>query len=206
MKLSDPMNMKKMHEIDSEEQLRALSHPLRQRILEAMIPEERTTMQVARQLGEKPTRLYHHVAKLRDAGLIEQVRTRRVRGTVEKYHRAVAESFSATRKLMEMAPQGDDLLDPIQDAIVGLMDGTLADIRESIADGHFAGCSEEEAPVITRMHLFGTDEEQLLALRDKLVEWVHEAIETTESEGEAEYAATLAFFPIRRPTEEGRDE
>ena len=51
--------------------------------------------QVADFLGEKPTKLYHHVDALERVGLIALSRTRQNRGTVEKYYLAVARAFQA---------------------------------------------------------------------------------------------------------------
>ena len=71
------------------DQIRALADPLRLRIVEALSEEARTPKQVADILGRKPTGLYHHVRVLESAGLIRQTGTRRKRGTVERYYRAV---------------------------------------------------------------------------------------------------------------------
>ena len=76
------------------DQVKVLADPLRIRILEALL-EERTTKQVADLLGEKPTKLYHHVDALEKVGLIALSRTRQNRGTVEKYYLAVARTFRA---------------------------------------------------------------------------------------------------------------
>ena len=57
-------------------QLKVLADPLRVRILEALCEQPRTTKQVAERLGEKPTKLYHHVEALDRAGLIELHSTR----------------------------------------------------------------------------------------------------------------------------------
>ena len=51
--------------ISDLDQVKALAHPLRMRIIETLAgPEPMTTKQVAEALGEKPTRLYHHVDML----------------------------------------------------------------------------------------------------------------------------------------------
>jgi len=71
------------------QQVRALSHPLRLKLLELFFERPRTTMQAAEQLGEAPTRLYHHVASLERAGLVRLRETRPNRGTTEKYFEAV---------------------------------------------------------------------------------------------------------------------
>jgi DNA-binding transcriptional ArsR family regulator len=76
-------------------QIRVLADPLRLRILGALVGEPRTTKQVAERLGEKPTKLYHHVQAMARAQLVRLVDTRPKRGTVEKYYQATATLFQA---------------------------------------------------------------------------------------------------------------
>ena len=78
--------------------LRALAHPLRQRLLALFAHERMTTKQAALRLGETPTKLYHHVAALERAGLVVLRETRPNRGTVEKYYEAVTHSVPAGRE------------------------------------------------------------------------------------------------------------
>ena len=54
-----------------------LADPLRVRIIEVLAEGERTTKQVAEEIGEKSTKLYHHVETLERVGLIRLTRTRR---------------------------------------------------------------------------------------------------------------------------------
>ena len=70
-----------VYTISSLDQVKVVADPLRVRILETIVLEPRTTKQIAEILGEKPTRLYHHVDALAEAGLIRLVDTRPVRGT-----------------------------------------------------------------------------------------------------------------------------
>src|SRR5262245_13592344 len=77
------------------QELRALAHPLRLRLMEEFAGAERTTMQVAAAMGEPPTRLYHHVNALERAGILKLTRTRKVRGTTEKYYEVAKKSFGA---------------------------------------------------------------------------------------------------------------
>jgi len=72
------------------EQVRALAHPLRLRLIELFARQPRTAKQAAEVLGEPPTRLYHHVAALERAGLIRLKETRQNRGTTEKYYEVAA--------------------------------------------------------------------------------------------------------------------
>jgi len=59
------------------------------RLFELFARTPRTAKQAAEHLGLPPTRLYHHVAALERVGLVRLVETRKKRGTVEKYFRAV---------------------------------------------------------------------------------------------------------------------
>jgi DNA-binding transcriptional ArsR family regulator len=77
-------------------EMRALAHPLRLRILELFAEAPRTTKQVADLLGEPPTRLYHHVAALQRAGLLRLTKTRKNRGTTEKWFEAIARTMGST--------------------------------------------------------------------------------------------------------------
>jgi DNA-binding transcriptional ArsR family regulator len=86
----EPRKTAQTFRITGMEEVRALSHPLRLRLLELFAERPRTTKQAAEVLGEAPTRLYHHVAALEKAGLVRLRETRRKRGTTEKYFEAVS--------------------------------------------------------------------------------------------------------------------
>lgn len=114
--------------LDDLEQLKALSDPLRLRILEALCGPPRTTKQVADHLGEKPTRLYHHVDALEAAGLIHLVHTRPKRGTLEKYFQAVARQFRADPSIFPQSG-GASADDSWQMLGSQLLEGAAADLR-----------------------------------------------------------------------------
>jgi len=73
------------------EQLRALGHPLRLRVLDVLTDgEELTNRELAQRLGVDPGHLHFHVRLLMRAGLIERCEAR---GSREKPYRAVASSI-----------------------------------------------------------------------------------------------------------------
>jgi predicted transcriptional regulator len=76
--------------IETAEQIRALAHPLRQRILHLLTDAPYTNKQLAHTLQVSPPRLHFHVRDLHAAGLIEIVSERPKGGVIEKYYRAVA--------------------------------------------------------------------------------------------------------------------
>jgi DNA-binding transcriptional ArsR family regulator len=109
------------------ERLKLLAEPIRLRLLGAFM-DEKTTKQVATELGEKPTRLYHHVAALERAGLLELTRTAPNRGTTEKYYRAVARTFRGNVGVLQSgAPAGAEL-----GSVVRTMLATTADEAEQL--------------------------------------------------------------------------
>lgn len=72
------------------ETLKALSDPLRLRILETMVQaadESWTVKRIARALGVGPTKLYHHIRILEDNDLIRPAGQQLVRGIVETSYR-----------------------------------------------------------------------------------------------------------------------
>jgi predicted transcriptional regulator len=76
--------------LESTEQIRALAHPLRQRILNLLTNAPYTNKQLASLLQVTPPRLHFHVRELQAAGLIEIVSEQPKGGVIEKYYRAVA--------------------------------------------------------------------------------------------------------------------
>jgi DNA-binding transcriptional ArsR family regulator len=69
---------------------KALSHPLRARILERLERETASPSDLAQQLAAPLGNVSYHVRILAEAGLIELVRTTRRRGATEHHYRAVA--------------------------------------------------------------------------------------------------------------------
>jgi hypothetical protein len=98
---------------------------------------------VAEILHEKPTRLYHHLKALAKAGLIRKTRTRRNRGTVEAYYRAVGGAFRADSSLFSPRARSE-ASDSIGKAVDGMLDQTGAELRALIASGSGARGIEEE--------------------------------------------------------------
>jgi DNA-binding transcriptional ArsR family regulator len=76
-----------------------LTHPVRGRVLRRL-KEPRTVAELADLLDAPITRLYHHVNRLVDAGLIQVVATRQVAAVTERRYQTVARSFGAGPELL----------------------------------------------------------------------------------------------------------
>lgn len=79
--------------VDSPQQLKAFTDPLRIRILDLLQEEAATNQQLADGLGEPQAKVLYHLRALLDAELIVLVEQRVRGGNVEKYYRAVARMF-----------------------------------------------------------------------------------------------------------------
>lgn len=80
-----------MH-LEQLEQAEALFKPQRIEVLRGLA-EPATCGDVAEQLGQTPQRVYYHVKRLVEAGLVTQVDERKVRGIREGIYQATARSY-----------------------------------------------------------------------------------------------------------------
>ncbi len=78
--------------LDSSEQLAAITHPSRLRVLDALRAPD-SAAGVARQLGEPRQRINHHVRELAKAGLLVEAGERRKGNFVEQLYEAAAGTF-----------------------------------------------------------------------------------------------------------------
>jgi DNA-binding transcriptional ArsR family regulator len=106
--------------IDKPEQLKALGHPLRVRVLEMLGQEgdwQLTNRELAQRLGVDPGHLHFHVRMLLRAGLIELADSKG-RGR-EKPYRAVAKVFRVAPELLAAGGASDlqaAMIDQVQRA------------------------------------------------------------------------------------------
>lgn len=188
---------KRVHRLKGLDQIRVLADPLRIRLLQAFC-EESTTKQVADRLGEKPTKLYHHVEALEKVGLIELSRTRQNRGTLEKYYLAVARTFEADSGAFAAAasdPAGEEagslrgmvstIFETTRDELQALIDSGRAE--EALEEeGVLSYCEVRASPKVVREL-----QQRLRALLQSLAD-----SDDDDSEDQQRYRLTLAYFPL----------
>jgi DNA-binding transcriptional ArsR family regulator len=134
--------MKPIKTIDDPRYVKAVSHPLRVRIL-AMLDERRASPnQLAGRLGAPLGTVAYHVRTLQRLGLVELVKETRVRGAVEHHYRArkrptaTADGWERARPVAKQAAVGATL-DVIGDyarasAAAGGFDRGDAQLRRSL--------------------------------------------------------------------------
>lgn len=85
--------------IEDVDQAAALLKPQRIEMLKLM-DHPRTCLELSKVFGETPQKIYYHIKALQNAGLVEQVGERRVRGTVEGSYQARARSYWLASELI----------------------------------------------------------------------------------------------------------
>jgi DNA-binding transcriptional ArsR family regulator len=193
---------KEAYTLSDLEQIKVLADPLRIKILEALC-EERTTKQVAELLGEKPTKLYHHVDALERVGLIKLSRTRQNRGTLEKYYQSVARSFRAHARIFEVdeGKRRGEEVETFRRMMSTIFDTTTAELTEIVDQGDAAKSIEGEG-ILTFVEIRASKKE-LKRIRDKLNAIVQslaggdgQAAESNKTAAHETYRLTLAFYPL----------
>jgi DNA-binding transcriptional ArsR family regulator len=158
--------------IDRPEQLKALGHPLRLRVLEVLGAENETltNRELAQRLGVDPGHLHFHVRMLHKAGLIELVEQN---GGREKPYRAAARTIRVAPELTSAGLSGDlhaAMLDEVQRGFV-----------KFASEGEFRG-----AQVTVRL--------SIEKARELLREFVKK-LEDAEDESEDVLVFTTVFHP-----------
>lgn len=72
--------------LSDSELMKILIDPKKIKILDILKEENLTVVQIAERLGQKPSRLYYHVNKLEEAGLIQLTDTKQQGNLIEKYY------------------------------------------------------------------------------------------------------------------------
>ncbi len=200
MTKKNPKSPVETYVINEMAQVKALSHPLRMKILETLCAgEPMTTKQVAQVLGEKPTKLYHHVGRLQKVGLIELHSTRPNRGTVEKYYQAIAKTFRADSSLFsdEENLQTAGALAPMINTI---FENTVTELNKLAAISESPdGLGEEGVLSYVELHLSQSQIDSVHSDIKGLLEKI-----TQMDDGDADedalrkYRLTLAYYPLDR--------
>ena len=115
--------------------VRALSHPMRVQILEALQGRSASPTELARRFGESLGVVSYHANALLDVECIEQVRTQPKRGTIEHFYTARPRSFighQAWRKAPLSVRGGvtSEALRTFVDKVSAALDADTIDSRE----------------------------------------------------------------------------
>lgn len=194
--------------------LKALSNPLRMRLLEALSEEPQTVKQLAARLGEAQTKLYRHVRILERNELVKVDGTRLVSGILERRYRSAAKAVRIDRAVLApgSSPGRADLAG-LDIVLKALFEKTRTEIREGVRDGVIDPALTPMAPrsllaTRGRLHLTAQQAEDL---RRRLIELTQHFSkpggagdgtgrpDTASRTETTPHAISLVFYPLERP-------
>jgi len=97
-------------EIDDARRMKALGDPLRMRITELVLERAMSVTDLAERLGRPKGTVGYHVDVLMDAGLLQVVRTRKVRAVEERFYGRAARTYMIPGGPKDGVPFLDDYL------------------------------------------------------------------------------------------------
>ena len=178
-------------ELRDPREIKAFSDPLRLRIIRVLLDRQATNQQIADELGEPPSKVFHHVRFLVDAGVIRLVETRISGRNVEKFYRAVARTF-ILRPDAALLPE----------TRITALDAELDHLRHDVLES--AAADEDDGPRILR-RIARLNPERLAAFHDQLGNLIREYREDTEDHTNAVSEAVLTVVTYREPPGNSRE-
>lgn len=138
--------------IDDVDRAMALLKPQRLEILRRL-DQPRTCPELAEAFGESAQKIYYHVKALEQAGLVEKVDEKRVRGTVEGYYQAKARSYWLAPKLVgQIGGKGAARDQASLRVLLGLAEDVIEDVGQ-LGSASEAGQAVPSLSLSAQIHL-----------------------------------------------------
>jgi DNA-binding transcriptional ArsR family regulator len=168
-------------------QVKAISHPLRTTILGLLHERAATVTELAVALGRPKSTVAHHVKVLAETGLVQVVRTRRVRAIEERFYGRTARMFYVG---VERGPDVDEMPRDFNDFEVAAHESAAA-----FANGKLWGFIRHAR--IT--------EKQASEFWERMAELVTE-FDGLPRSGDTMYGFAVGVYPSNQPTLPSKDE
>ena len=168
-------------------QVKASSHPLRTTILGLLHERAATVSELAVAVERPRSTVAHHVKVLVEAGLVQVVRTRRVRAIEERFYGRTARMFYVG---VERSPDGDNMPRDFNDFEVAAQESGAA-----YRDGKLWGFIRHAR----------ISEAQVSEFWERMAELVTEFDQLPRS-GETVYGFAVGVYPTDHPTLPGKSE
>jgi DNA-binding transcriptional ArsR family regulator len=162
-------------------QVKAIGHPLRTTILGLLHERAATVSELAAALDRPKSTVAHHVGVLVDAGLLQVVRTRRVRAIEERFYGRTARMFYVA---VERSADGDELPRDFNDFEVAARESS-----EAYLDGKLWGFIRHAR----------ISEAQASEFWQRMAELVGEFDQLPRS-GQTVYGFAVGVYPTDHPT------
>jgi DNA-binding transcriptional ArsR family regulator len=177
--------------VDSAEALKALADPLRLKLMHLMmgsIDRAWSVKELAAELKQPVTKLYHHIKLLEGAALITDVESRLVSGIVEHRYRASQRSLRMDDGMFTSPETRDDsiaqvaaLVDTSRDALIDYLHGDYAEADEVLVSRASARLTREQAVTVRKAV-------------EELVDGFRHAHDNADDDADAPRSAMLILF------------
>jgi DNA-binding transcriptional ArsR family regulator len=188
------------HELDSNI-VKALSHPLRMRILTRLNEGVASPNEMAKEFDESLPLVSYHVRILRELDCIELVRTTPRRGAIEHHYRALTRPWLDEEDWAQLPPSARKAVSNT------ILSKALGDVREAVRQGTFDDRTERHLSYTSLI----LDEQGWITLNDKMAELLEWALEEQAKSagrlqdgesGGAEMRARLTMMSYSAPSPE----
>jgi DNA-binding transcriptional ArsR family regulator len=185
--------------ISDVETLKALSDPVRLRILETMIQaadEDWTVKRIAAALGVGPTKLYHHVAILEEREFIRVAGKRVVSGIIETRYRIAQLNVRLDRALLSASAPTDEGTAAIEAVLGTIFDAAREDVGRALRSGAMQ-VDPDNGPArgVLRQDLMRLSDARAAELRERLTALLDEYADDDVADG-GPVGLLIALYPI----------
>jgi DNA-binding transcriptional ArsR family regulator len=154
----DPWKPARIRMVDTADALKALADPLRLKLLQLMMgaPDRAWSVkELAGELKQPVTKLYHHIKLLEGAALITDVESRLVSGIVEHRYRTSQRSLQMDDEMFTSPETRDDsiaqvaaVIDTSRDALIEYLHGDYAESDEVLVSKSTARLTADEIETV----------------------------------------------------------
>ena len=192
------------------ENLRVITEPLRNQIVEVLIPQPLTVGQIAERLGLAASKLYYHVNLLEQHDFIRVVDTTTRGNLIEKHYWVTALEYCIDEQLLNFSTtQGKE---NIYAMLTAVLDTTREDLIRSLEARAFhleRGAKEHPRRVVNLRVVSKLSDDKANEFMERLHALIKEFEAADDSERDVEthpYALTLVAYPTfyyEDPSEDG---
>jgi DNA-binding transcriptional ArsR family regulator len=191
--------------VDDQRYVKALSHPLRVRILGILEEQPASPVELSQVLDATLGTISYHVRQLNELGLLELVRETPRRGAIEHHYEATGSAARVPEVEWEKMPS------IAKQAVVGAV---LDETNRSVAEAAAVGGFDRNDAHITRTKLVLDDKgfkelsealRKVLERADKIQEQSKKRLEASNHEGEHQAALALMLFETQPAVEKVPD-
>ena len=191
--MTDPPDLLDTRVVADAAALKALADPLRLHMLEVLAKDPSrtwTVKELAAQMAQPVTRLYHHMKLLETANLVIDAETRVVSGIVEHRYRCAQRSI----KLDEQMFGGPDT----RDATIATASGIVEQAREDLEAYLERPDADADKVTLGRALARLTEDERLevMATLDRIIDDITARREDFDRDGLPRSAITLLMHPM----------